>query len=108
MTAARRRGTLATVTRDVVLEHLAAFDAHDTERLLATLDDDVVWRTGTDVFTGVDVLRRDVFDDDLWSLAPSLTLDGVEQSFDIAVFFTVTDRITSVTVFREGSADLVR
>ena len=115
--------------RDVVLEHLAGFNAHDTERLLATLHPDVVRRTGTDVFTGVDALRRDLFDDGLWALAPSLTvrtlvveggaaaallterltLDGVKKSFDIAVFFTVADgRIAAVTVFREGSADLVR
>ena len=117
------------MTRDVVLEHLAAFNAHDTERLLETLADDVEWRTGTDLFACAEVLRRNLFDDGLWSLAPSLTLrmlvveestaaallterltlDGVEQSFDIAVFFTVTDdQISAVTVFREGNADLAR
>ena len=42
-------------------------------------------------------------------LTERLTLDGVKKSFDIAVFFTAPDgRITAVTVFREGSADLVR
>ena len=117
------------MTRRVVEEHLAAFNAHDTDRLLATLHPDVVWRTGSDVFTGTGTLRRDVFDDGLWQLAPSLTtqtllvdgpaaaailterltVDGVEQSFDIAAFFTVdAGVIRSVTVFREGSADVVR
>ncbi len=51
---ARRRGAGLTVPVDVVraavLEHLAAFNAHDTARVLAGFTPDAVWITGADRF----------------------------------------------------------
>ncbi|WP_299952787.1 nuclear transport factor 2 family protein [uncultured Modestobacter sp.] len=114
-------------TRAAVLAHLDAFNAHSTDRLIAGLHEDVVWATGSDVFQGVRQLRDDVFDQGLWAMQPSLavrTLLAEEETaaavlrevlvvqeerreFDIAVFFTVGGGlIRTVTVFREGSADI--
>lgn len=36
----------------LVSEHIAAFHAHDTERVLAGLADDAVWITGADTVRG--------------------------------------------------------
>ena len=115
-------------TRAAVVEHLDAFNAHDTERLFAGLHHDVVWATGSDVFRGLSRLRDDVFDADLWAMRPSLAVrsllvdgeaaagtfhevlivNGERREFDIAVFFTVEKgMIRTVKVFREGSADIV-
>jgi ketosteroid isomerase-like protein len=109
-----------------VHEHLAAFNAHDSERLLAGLAEDVQWATGQDVFRGRDALA-DLFDAGLWAMEPSLelrtlvadeggaaaelteqlTVDGERRQFAIAVFFRFGDGlITHATVYREGSADL--
>lgn len=109
------------------MEHVDAFNAHDTDRLLATVHPAVLWTTGTDVFRGADRLRDEVFDDAFWALWPSLrvqtlvvdgdsaaavlteriTVDGEERSYDIAAFFTVAlGVITSVRVLGAGSADL--
>ena len=113
-------------TRAAVLEHLAAFNAHDTARLLAGLADTVRWTTGTDRFTGTAALRE-VFDDWLWSLDPSLqvtslvadgdraaaelveqlTVDGQRRTFAIATFFELAHGlIVAATVYREGNADV--
>jgi hypothetical protein len=113
--------------RTIVLDHLYAFNQHDSQRLLAGLSPTVVWRTGRDRFEGHSQLGA-LFDDDLWDLAPSLTVrtllvngnhaaaelhealtvDGVRQAFDIAVFFEIeADLIERATVYREGSADIV-
>lgn len=114
-------------TRAAVLDDLDAFNAHDTDRLIAGFYQDVVWSTGSDVFRGISQLRRDVFDEGLWVMRPSLAVrtllvegeaaagtfhealtvsDGLRE-FDIAVFFTVRDEvIPTVQVFREGSADI--
>lgn len=111
----------------VVREHLAAFNAHDTARLFDWFAPDCVWVTGTDRAEGTAALR-DLFDDWLWSLDPSLaveslvadggehvaaqlterlTVDGTLRTFPIAAFFTVRDgRITHAKVYREGSADV--
>lgn len=112
--------------RAVVGEHLAAFNAHDRERVLAGLAPDVVWSTGRDTLRGHAALAE-LFDDGLWALAPALrvvslvaegdrvaaevvetlTIDGVEQTFRIACFFELQDGlIRRVNVFREGTADL--
>jgi ketosteroid isomerase-like protein len=110
----------------LVAEHLAAFNAHDSARLLAGLAPDVRWATGQDVFHGRDELAG-LFDDGLWAMRPSLerrsivaagdaaaaelteqlTIDGEQRRFAIAVFFRFADGlITSATVYREGSADI--
>jgi ketosteroid isomerase-like protein len=112
--------------RALVLEHVAAFNAHSTARLLAGLAADAVWVTGQDVVRDHDGLRE-LFDDWLWSLNPELTVRtlvtqggcaaaelredlGVgtqRQSMNIAVFFeTDAGRISSVKVYREGRAEV--
>ena len=112
--------------RDLVEEHIAAFNAHDTGRLLRGLSDDAHWVTGQDAFRGKDALAG-LFDAGLWELDPSLevrtviahdeaaaaelmeelTHDGEVRRFPIAVFFRFADGlITHATVYREGSADL--
>ena len=110
----------------VVREHLDAFNAHSTERVLAGFAPDAVWRTGADVFEGRAGLA-DLFDPWLWTLNPSLaevglvcegdlvaaqlveelTVDGELRRFGIAVFFRVRGGlIVAAKVYREGSADL--
>ncbi|HEY7007485.1 MAG TPA: nuclear transport factor 2 family protein [Jatrophihabitantaceae bacterium] len=112
--------------RELIEEHIAAFNAHDTARLLARLAPDVVWATGRDVIRGRDELAE-VFDDGLWQLRPSLVtrrlvasgnvvavelserlhVDGVARLFPIAAFFDVSGGvIRSARVYREGSADI--
>jgi nuclear transport factor 2 (NTF2) superfamily protein len=114
-------------TRAAVLDHLDAFNAHDPDRLIAGLGQDVVWATGSDVFRGTSQVREDLLDEGLWAMRPSLavrtlvvegekaagtfhevlTVNGELREFDIAVFFTVRDEvIRTVQVFREGSADI--
>jgi ketosteroid isomerase-like protein len=109
-----------------VLEHIGAFNAHSTQRLLAGLAPDAVWRTGSDVVRGLAALA-DLFDPWVWSLAPSLTVtnlvaegtqvaaqlieqltvDGELRRMDIAAFFDVRDgKIVSAKVYREGSAEV--
>lgn len=112
--------------RTVVEEHVEAFNAHDTERLFRGFDDDITWHTGSDVFYGPEALRT-VFDQWLWDRAPRLVvmqlvvdgdraameciehmvLDGKPAEFPIAVFLTARrGLLTSVRVYREGSAHL--
>ena len=112
--------------RAAVLEHVAAFNAWDTDRLLRGFDADAVWLTGRDRFAGRDELSS-LFDAGLWALEPHLdvlalvcaerdaaarlrerlTIDGAIREFDIAVFFELDDGlITGAKVYREGSADL--
>jgi uncharacterized protein len=112
--------------RDVVDEHLAAFNAHDTARLLARFADDAAWSTGQDVMRGREALAE-LFDAGLWALQPSLTttamvaeegtvaaelheritVDGELREFSIAAFFEVSDGlITTAKVYREGIADI--
>ena len=114
--------------RNAIIEHVAAFNAHDTTRLLAGLSPDAAWTTGADTFRGTAELT-DVFDPWLWSLRPSLqvlsvvadescaaaelrerlTVDDAEQVFDIGGFFTVADGlILRAKIYREGRADLDR
>jgi uncharacterized protein len=112
--------------RPAVLEHVAAFNAHDTARVLAGFADDAVWITGTDRFDGIAELA-DVFDAWLWTLDPrlevlslvtegrlaaaqlheSLVVDGARRDFDIAVFLEFDGgQIRLGKVYREGSAEL--
>jgi GNAT superfamily N-acetyltransferase len=112
--------------RSVVREHVDAFNAHDTERLLRGFDEEISWHTGSDVVNGRDALRT-VFDDWLWARAPRLevmhlvvdgeraamecvehmVLEGQPVEFPIAAFFTAqTGLLTSMRVYREGSANL--
>lgn len=113
-------------TRALILEHVDAFNAHDTERLLAGLHPDIVWATGSDLFRGASELRQ-LFDDGLWAMGPSLAvrrllvdgdeaaatlrelliIEGQPREYEIAAFFTVRDAtIRTVKAFREGSADI--
>jgi ketosteroid isomerase-like protein len=103
--------------RTEVKVHVDALNAHDTE---------ITWHTGSDVFNGLDALSA-VFDAWLWDRAPRLevthlvtdgdraamecvehmVLDGKPVEFPIAVFFTARrGLLTSVRVYREGSAHL--
>jgi ketosteroid isomerase-like protein len=112
--------------RAQVDEHLAAFNAHDTARLLAGLAPDAVWITGQDTVRGRDALA-DLFDDWLWSLEPhldpmstlidgehaavqlheSITDGSARRDFHIALFLEFAGGlITRAKVYREGSADL--
>jgi ketosteroid isomerase-like protein len=116
----------APAVRALVLNHVAAFNAHSTAQLLAGLAEDAVWETGKDVVRDQDGLRE-LFDDWLWSLNPKLTvrtlvtqgaraaaelredlgIDKQRRSMNIAVFFeTDAGRIRSVKVYREGQAEI--
>ena len=106
--------------------HLAAFNAHDTTRLLAGFAPEAVWITGTDIVAGRPALAE-LFDTWLWSLDPHLdvvstvvdvdmvaaelreriNVDGEAREFSIAAFFTVQDGlITRGKIYREGHADI--
>jgi hypothetical protein len=112
--------------RDVVEQHLAAFNAHDTDRLMVWFADDAVWNTGQDMMRGQDELAG-LFDAGLWELNPSLTtvsmvgddrrvaaelheritVDGELREFSIAAFFEVANGlIRRAKVYREGTADI--
>ena len=112
--------------RTVLEEHIDAFNANDTERLLRGFAEEITWHTGSDVVNGRDALRT-VFDDWLWARAPRLevlhlvvdgdcaamecvehmVLDGRPVEDPIAPFFTARrGLLTSVRVYREGSAHL--
>lgn len=67
----------------MVLAHLAAFNSHDTEKVLRGLADTVVWATGSDVLHGKAALT-DVFDDGLWDLGPHLDLQSLIVEGDSA------------------------
>jgi ketosteroid isomerase-like protein len=108
-------------------EHVAAFNAWDTDRVVAGFAPDAVWVTGQDRFVGTAALTE-LFDPGLWDLRPhlavrtllvdgsvaalevveTLTLDGEPQVFAIAAFleFGADGLIRRGTVYREGRADL--
>jgi hypothetical protein len=95
-------------TRAAVEEHVAAFNAWDTERLLAGFAPHAVWITGQDRFVGTAALAS-LFDVGLWALTPhldvkvlvvegslaalevveTLTVEGERQVFAIAAFLEV-------------------
>ena len=43
-------GERSASTRAVALEHVDAYNAHDTDRLIAGMHPDIVWATGSAVF----------------------------------------------------------
>ena len=108
----------------VVAAHLEAFNAHDTQRLLAGLAPDAQWITGSEIIEGRAELAE-LFDAGLWEMNPSLdvlraaagpgtiavelleqmTQGGEVRRFHIAVFYDIADGlIQRVKVFREGNA----
>lgn len=114
------------MAHSAVLEHIKAFNAHDRRRLLAGLDENVVWSTGQDTIRGK-AAAAELFSDELWELSPSLTVvrllagdqqvaaelteiltvDGEERWFSIAGFFDLYGGlITRATIYRKGSADI--
>jgi len=109
----------------VVREHVAAFNDHDLDRLLACLTADATWVTGTDHFRGAAELAK-LFGRAFSELSPTLTIttmmvdgnrvscelserfvvEGVARVEHIAGFYRVeSGRITGVKIYREGSAD---
>ena len=112
--------------RAAVDEHVAAFNAGDTARVLAGFADDAVWVTGQDRFVGKAALAE-LFDDGLWATTPrlevksllvdgslaaievveSLVRDGETLVFAVAAFLEVgaDGLIRRGTVYREGNAD---
>ena len=79
------------LTSHSVLErHLAAFNRHDTAGLMATLAEDVTWRTGRDTIHGRAAVAE-LFDDWLWALNPSLTLLGSVAESSIKVVQSLRD-----------------
>ena len=112
--------------RAAITAHLDAFNRHDASGLLAGLAPDARWRTGTSTVTGHTQLAE-LFDDGLWAMRPSLTVQrmvsdgriiaarlreditiaGLRQGFAIAAFYEVSGGlINDVTIYREGSAEL--
>jgi len=116
-----------TSVRAAVEEHVAAFNAWDTERVLAGFAPDAVWVTGQDRFVGTAALAE-LFDAGLWAITPhlqvktlvvegataalevveTLVVDGEQRVLAIAAFLEVDDAglIRRGTVYREGSADI--
>jgi hypothetical protein len=112
-----------------IREHIAAFNARDLPRLLGGLAQEISWQTGQDTFRGRDELAE-MFSDAFRTIAPTLTLhsllidhdhdraacelcermtvNGVEGEDWIAGFYYVdaTGVITSVKIYRQGSADV--
>lgn len=110
----------------LVRDHVSAFNARDIDRLVQGLSPTIVWRTGADVFTGLDEVRK-VLDEAMAELTPSLEVravvsggdqrvvaemieryshHGVTHTAPIAAFFRFDgELITQVKVYREGSAD---
>jgi hypothetical protein len=108
-------------------EHVAAFNAWDTARVLAGFGPDAVWITGQDRFVGT-VALAGLFDETLWDRRPhlevrtlltngsaaalevveTLTVDGEPQVFGIAAFLEFDDDglIRRGRVYREGRADI--
>ena len=109
-----------------VREHVAAFNAWDTGRVLAGFAADAVWVTGQDRFVGAAALAE-LFDAGLWAIRPHLEvrrlltegesaaleavetyeLDGEKQVVALAAFldFDGDGLIRRGTVYREGNAD---
>jgi uncharacterized protein len=113
--------------RTAAEEHVAAFNAWDTARVVAGFAPDATWVTGQDRFVGA-VALTELFDATLWELRPHLAVrtllvdgtgaalelvetlvrNGEQLVFAIAVFldFDENGLIRRGTVYREGSADL--
>jgi ketosteroid isomerase-like protein len=112
--------------RGAVEEHVAAFNAWDSARVLAGFADDATWVTGQDRFVGKAALAE-LFDDGLWAASPRLEVksllvdgsaaaievvetlvkDGETLVYGVAAFLEVGEDglIRRGTVYREGNAD---
>ncbi|HEU5349424.1 MAG TPA: nuclear transport factor 2 family protein [Ktedonobacterales bacterium] len=110
-----------------IRNHIAAFNAHDLQRLLAGLADDAVWQTGRDTFRGRPELAT-LFQRAFSAIAPRLTIrsllidqdkaacemvehmavDGDTRQDFIAGFYRVDDDgiIRTAKIYRQGSADI--
>jgi hypothetical protein len=110
----------------VVSEHIAAFNAHDLDRLMACFSTDATWITGADRFQGAPALRT-LFAGAFEELSPQLHLEslivqgdlvacelredystgGAHRTDHIAGFYRVeAGQITASKIYREGSADI--
>jgi uncharacterized protein len=110
---------------EVMREHVAGFNAHDLDRLLACFTADATWVTGSDRFRGTAELAN-FFDNAFTEMSPKLTIenmvvdgdsvacelkeeflvDGATGADDIAGFYRVEcNRIATAKIYREGSAD---
>jgi ketosteroid isomerase-like protein len=83
--------------RTVSEEHVDAFNAHDTERLLRGLDEEITWHTGSDVVSGREALRT-VFDEWLWDRAPrldvrDLAVDGDRAAMECVEHIVLDGRV---------------
>lgn len=114
--------------RDVLVEHIEAFNARDVDRLMAGFTDDAEWVTGRDVVRGRAALTG-FFAGAMSELLPTLELldivaagdraaaelhetwhhDGETRRAHIAGFYRLQgNRIRRAKIFREGSADPAR
>ena len=110
----------------LVRAHIEAFNARDLGTLMAGLDEDANWVTGTDRLRGAAALEQ-LFAAAFAEISPRLhiesllvqdervvcelredyTAHGVERTDHIAAFYRVEDGlITAVKIYREGSADV--
>lgn len=111
---------------NLIESHVAAFNAHDLENLMAGFADDAVWITGRSTARGRAELT-DLFAGAMAGLLPTLTIqnlivgegqaaaqmvetfthEGVSRTDHIAGFYVVRDGlIASAKIYREGSAEL--
>lgn len=114
-------------TLAVVVRHLDAFNKRNVDELCAGFSENIVFSTGEDILSGREVLRRffqdaldgsvqlalalrrAIVDEDVVAceLVESVTIQGVTQEQSIAAFYTVRNGLlTSVKVYREGTADI--
>ncbi|MFL5928810.1 MAG: nuclear transport factor 2 family protein [Gaiellaceae bacterium] len=119
------KGNEAKTAGQVVEDHVAAFNAHDLDGLLASLSADATWITGSDRFCGTAELtglfatafanlnprltiREMVVDGDrvACELSEELVVDGKSRVDHIAGFYRIQcGRIATAKIYREGSAD---
>lgn len=111
--------------RDVIVEHVEAFNARDVDRVMAGLTDDAEWATGSHVVRGIGDLRG-FFSAAMSEILPTLRLldfigdgdraaaelheiwhyDGESKQAYIAGFYRLQDnRIRRAKIYREGSAE---
>jgi nuclear transport factor 2 (NTF2) superfamily protein len=81
--------------RDFADRWLAAWNSHDTEQVLALLDDDITWDDRTfwpEVIEGIDGVRR--YTDRIWEVMPDVQFDEIGRFFD-------PDDTRGVVLFRQ-------
>ncbi|HEU5243389.1 MAG TPA: nuclear transport factor 2 family protein [Gaiellaceae bacterium] len=110
----------------IVKRHIDAFNARDLDALMAGFSGDATWATGSDSFRGAADLEE-LFASAFAELSPRLhvesllaqgdrvacelredyLVDGARRTDHIAGFYRVeAGLITSVKIYREGSADV--